>query len=125
MVVTSAVSGVVTARRNTAARHDRGPVSTRPAPQRPHLPSSAAARRRRRRRLLPPVALALVGVGLAAGAVVLLGSDDRSKVAEQYGAAYAKGDYTSMYALLSASDRRAITLERFTELQQQARTTAT
>ncbi len=57
--------------------------------------------------------------------MVLLGGDDRSQVAAQYGAAYSKGDYAGMYALLSASDRRAITVERFAELQREARETAT
>ncbi len=64
-------------------------------------------------------------MALAVGAVVFLGGDDRAAVAEQYGAAYAKGDYAAMYELLSASDRRAITLQRFAELQQEARETAT
>ncbi len=57
--------------------------------------------------------------------MVVLGGDDGTDVGARYGAAFAKGDYAGMYALLSASDRRAITVERFTELQQTARQTAT
>ncbi len=75
--------------------------------------------------MLAPLAIGAVGIGLAIGAVIMVGSDDRSEVAAQYGAAYAKGDYDAMYALLSASDRRALTLQRFAELQQEARETAT
>ncbi|MBO9533030.1 MAG: hypothetical protein J7513_08660 [Solirubrobacteraceae bacterium] len=94
-------------------------------PARRHLPSSAAAKRRRRRRLLVPFGMALVGVGLVAGALAITGADDRLDVAERYGVAWAKGDYANLYQLISASDRRHVTVERFAELQQQARQTAT
>ncbi|MBJ7473258.1 MAG: hypothetical protein JHD16_18265, partial [Solirubrobacteraceae bacterium] len=100
-------------------------MTTHPAHHRPHLPSSEAARRRRRKRLLVPLAVAMLGVLAAVGAFVVLGGDDRSEIANQYGAAYAKGDYAGMYALLSASDRRAMNVQRFAELQQEARETAT
>lgn len=57
--------------------------------------------------------------------MVIAGADDHTDVATSYGNAFAKGDYSAMYAQLSASDRRALTVERFTELQREARETAT
>lgn len=66
-----------------------------------------------------------VGLAIGAAAFVLLRGDDHVEVGTRYGAAFAKGDYQSMYALLSASDRRHITVSRFAELQQEARQTAT
>ncbi|MDO9353456.1 MAG: penicillin-binding transpeptidase domain-containing protein [Solirubrobacteraceae bacterium] len=103
-------------------------MSSRSAPMRPHLshlPSSAAARRRRRRRLLLPLLVGLVGVALAAAAVFVLRGDDDTDIGTRYAVAFAKGDYSAMYALISASDRRSLALERFTDLQQTARDTAT
>lgn len=72
-----------------------------------------------------PLAVAAVGIGLGIAGLVLLGGDDREEIATRYGAAFAKGDYAGMYALLSESDRRNLTVERFAELQQEARETAT
>jgi penicillin-binding protein A len=69
--------------------------------------------------------MALVGIALGAGALLLLGEDDRLAVAQRYGKAYAKGDYAALYTLISASDRRHLAVDRFAELQQQARQTAT
>jgi peptidoglycan glycosyltransferase len=65
------------------------------------------------------------GLALGGGAMVLLQGDDHLAVGTEYGVAFAKGDYAAMYAMLSASDRRNITVSRFAELQQQARQTAT
>lgn len=69
--------------------------------------------------------MGVVGLTLGGAAFALLRGDDHVEIGTQYGAAFAKGDYQSMYALLSASDRRNITVSRFAELQQEARQTAT
>lgn len=69
--------------------------------------------------------MGVAGIAIGGAALVVLRGDDHVEVGTQYAAAYAKGNYAAMYAMLSASDRRNITLERFAELQQQARETAT
>lgn len=71
------------------------------------------------------MALVVAVAGVAVGAIVLAGGDDQTELATRYGQAFAKGDYPGMYALLSASDRRNLTAERFSELQREARDTAT
>lgn len=67
----------------------------------------------------------VAAAGIAVGAFVLARGDDQTDLATRYGQAFARGDYAGMYAQLSASDRRALTVERFAELQREARETAT
>lgn len=69
--------------------------------------------------------MAIVGIVLVVAALAVTRGDDHLQVGQEYGAAFAKGDYAAMYALLSASDRRHMTVSRFAELQQDARETAT
>ncbi|MFT4034671.1 MAG: penicillin-binding transpeptidase domain-containing protein [Patulibacter sp.] len=69
--------------------------------------------------------MGLTGIVLVVGALKLAGGDDRIAVATRFGAAYANGNYTALYALISASDRRHLSVGRFAELQQSARETAT
>lgn len=72
-----------------------------------------------------PLALVIAVAGVGAAALMLTGGDDGRQVASQFAAAHAKGDDAAMYALLTAADRRSITSERFTEIQQEARDIAT
>ncbi len=66
-----------------------------------------------------------VGLALGGAAFALLRGDDHAEVGTRYGAAFAKGDYQSMYACSPPATGATSRVSRFAELQQEARQTAT
>jgi cell division protein FtsI/penicillin-binding protein 2 len=92
----------------------------------PAGPHSARRRRRgtRAQRILP---LALLAVAAFSGGVVtaMSGKPDELRAVERYAAAWTRGDYGAMHALLSPSAKRRFPLDRFTRLHRNAAETAT
>ena len=96
-----------------------------------YLEPSARRRGPRRRRGLP---LRSVGLGLLAGVAVAgaaafvlgrVGNGDERKVVERFGAAWADGDYGTMYDQLDADSRRRVSLAAFTRAYRTADLTGT
>ncbi|HEX2105764.1 MAG TPA: hypothetical protein VHF51_19075, partial [Solirubrobacteraceae bacterium] len=88
-----------------------------------------ARRRRGPRRLLPPLA-ALLALGLVAGAAayIVLGprdEDRRRATAQQFAAAWAKGDRAAMWRLVDAETRKRYPLRRFRATYRAAERAAT
>jgi penicillin-binding protein A len=104
-------------------------VSTTPIPSRStgrsQIDRQDEAERRRRRRAWPVIALA--GVVFVIGAIV--GADHSPsyahELAERFTAAWARGDYASMYADIDASAQRGLTANEFANVYRSALTTAT
>ena len=96
-----------------------------------YLEPSARRRGPRRRRGLPlrSVGLGLlVGVAVAGAAAFVLGrvgNGDERKVVERFGAAWADGDYGTMYDQLDADSRRRVSLAAFTRAYRTADLTGT
>ena len=92
----------------------------------PAGPRSARRRRRitRAERILP---LVLLAVAAFAGGVVtaMSGIPEEERVAARYAAAWTRGDYAAMHALLAPSAKEAFPLDRFTRLHRKAAETAT
>ena len=91
-------------------------------------PSAGPPQRRnrisRRRRLAPLLALAVVAFGVG----VLSGSrhePDERRAAARFAAAWERGDYASMHALLSDASRSEVSLRRFSRAYERAAETAT
>jgi cell division protein FtsI/penicillin-binding protein 2 len=87
-------------------------------------PSATGRRRSRASRLAPLVILAVVAV--VAGAVVGLRHEPaQAAVARKWAAAWERGDYPVMYALLSPSAHKRTTIQRFERTYRQANDTTT
>jgi len=114
-------------RLNAAVLGNISLMTARPSPRPSPLLSRSAGRRRSRRRtvrLFPLLALALVA--FVAGAVVGLRHEPEGEgVAKRWAAAWARGDYAAMHALLSDTARRRASLKRFTRTYRRAGETAT
>ena len=98
----------------------------------PISPARSARRPRGRRRgggRRGPRALALLvlgGVAFGAGAVIgSAGGTDERDVARRFAAAWSRGDYARMHALLRPADRRRIALDRFARFYRSAAETST
>lgn len=69
--------------------------------------------------------MAGTGILLAASALIITSGRGATDLARAYGAAYASGNYAEAYKLISERSQKTVTLDRFAELSQQARQTAT
>ena len=101
-------------------------TSARPAARRPVL--RPAAPRRRRRVAWVRLAPLLVAGGLAfiGGIVVGAGGEDaRRAAARDFTAAWQRGDYAAMHALLTPAAQRDVPLDRFAAAYRRAAGTST
>lgn len=99
-------------------------ATAHPTPRRHGLPAGEDRQRRIRNRVLPLIALA--GVALLTG--VIVGARHvpaERKVANQFAAAWQRGDYVGMYALVGDDVKRGTSVTQFARAYEAAEATAT
>jgi penicillin-binding protein A len=91
---------------------------------RPVRAATSSRRRRRLRRLIP---VALLAVGAFAGGLAAGGGHEPAerRLANRFAAAWERGDYGAMYAMLTPTAARETSARRFARLYERAATTAT